>query len=488
MTTVSLLGALAADPSATNTTSGRETSEPGTPFDEIIVQVRELASGADVPSRERSTSSAEDDLATAPAQAQTDASARDLAAAAALLGVVDETPAVPEAGAGARGADDAESAETAEASAIVAALDTSILTRSDTAAATAILDTAVGSPDPEAEHSASAPASASPAAVTAESPVALSSFADSAASAASAGLAGSARPQGSSPAALTAAEHAPAAQAPDADSGQPLHAPTPGSSAAGAAGVPPVGESPAPAPVRTLSSLPDPMGSYADIMASAGAAEGDGIAEPVLTVGDRAVSPAAATAATGSGAGAASGLSAIAQTVVVPAAPVVAAGDVAPDAARTVAAQVAPVVLNIAQRPAGAHQLTMTVNPDSLGPVTVRAHISQAGEVQVELIGGTDAGRDALKSIVADLRRDLAAVSPHATLSVSTGVSADPGSARGGHPGAEASTGDQGARRDGAPEQRGHRPGSDRGDELAHLIRITTSTRAGVGEGLDTFA
>uniref|UniRef100_UPI0028962DF1 hypothetical protein n=1 Tax=Microbacterium sp. TaxID=51671 RepID=UPI0028962DF1 len=105
-----------------------------------------------------------------------------------------------------------------------------------------------------------------------------------------------------------------------------------------------------------------------------------------------------------------------------------------------------------------------------------------------ELIGGTDAGRDALRSIVADLRRDLAAVAPHATLSVSTASSADASAGRGGQPGADGASSDQGSSRDGAPEQGGRRSANDHGDDLAHIIRISTSTRAGVGEGLDIFA
>ncbi len=173
---------------------------------------------------------------------------------------------------------------------------------------------------------------------------------------------------------------------------------------------------------------------------------------------------------------------------VAPAVAPVSAPPVTPDAPRTVAAQVAPAVLSIAQRPTGTHQLTMTVNPDSLGPVTVRAQIGQAGDVQVELIGGTDAGRDALRSIVADLRRDLAAVAPHATLSVSTASTADASAGRGSQPGADGASSDQGSSRDGTPEQSGRRSTADRGDDLAHIIRISTSTRAGVGEGLDIFA
>lgn len=503
MTAVGLLGALAADRSATSTASGRDTGEPETAFDEIIVQVRELASGLHPAGREASGPSGEGDLA------PTQADARDLAAAAALLGVVDTASAAPEASADPRGVDDASAADGAEAYGTVAAGPTLVAVPFGAAATTTILEAALAPQDAEASASASAsaPASASPPAVmggglagggssaasagSAASVASTASIASAAASAtvaASAAVGGAAGPQGSSPNAPRVAEESLDAQAVHAGSTQPLRLQTPESAAPGGAGVPRTGESPAPVAGRTVPALPAPVGPTADITASAEAAE-DGTAEPVLATGDRAASLPAATAASGSHSAVASaaGVSVIAPSAVAPAA-AVAAGDVAPDATRTVAAQVAPAVLSIAQRPAGAHQLTMTVNPDSLGPVTVRAHIGQAGEVQVELIGGTDAGRDALRSIVADLRRDLAAVSPHATLSVSTGVSADPGSGRGGQAGAEAAAGDQGERRDGPPDQRGQRPGSDRGDGLAHTIRITTSTRAGVGEGLDTFA
>lgn len=198
--------------------------------------------------------------------------------------------------------------------------------------------------------------------------------------------------------------------------------------------------------------------------------------------------PVAPAQASGPGSATPTSMPSQATAPVAAAAAPVSAPPVTPDAPRTVAAQVAPAVLSIAQRPTGTHQLTMTVNPDSLGPVTVRAQIGQAGDVQVELIGGTDAGRDALRSIVADLRRDLAAVAPHATLSVSTASSADASAGRGGQPGADGASGDQGSSRDGAPEQGGRRSATDHGDDLAHIIRISTSTRAGVGEGLDIFA
>ncbi|WP_314425289.1 hypothetical protein [uncultured Microbacterium sp.] len=482
MTAVSLLGAVAADPSAAGTASGRETGESGTPFDEIIVQVRELATQADGMSREGSSAAGEGDLA--PAQAD----ARDLAAAAALLGVVEETPAAPEASADPRGAQNSGSVD-AETSGTVAAALVAVPPPTDAATVSTVLDGGVGSHDAPSGSSASVPAAPSFATPTSGAPTGVGGSGPLAAP----GAAGApADQQGALQTVRRGAAELSEAQPAEADPAHPLRAAGPEQSAAGAAGVPRTGESAAPPPVRTLSSLPAPMGSYADIMAASEASDGEGAGEPLLTAGDRAVSLPAATSASGSGAGSgaatiAAGLSAVAQKGAVSASPAVAASDAAPEGARAVAAQMTPAVLSIAQRPAGTHQLVMTVNPESLGPVTVRAQIGQAGEVQVELIGGTDAGRDALRSIVADLRRDLAAVSPHATLSVSTGVSADPGPGRGGHPGSEAAAGEQGGRGDAAPEQRGHRPGADRGDELAHIIRITTSTRA-AGEGLDTFA
>jgi hypothetical protein len=145
------------------------------------------------------------------------------------------------------------------------------------------------------------------------------------------------------------------------------------------------------------------------------------------------------------------------------------------------------VVINIAQRPAGTHHLTMTVNPDSLGPVTLRAHISATGEVQVELSGATDAGRDALRAIVVDLRRDLAAVMPHATLSIGQGAGADANGDRGGQSPAGGTAAEQGdGERDAGRGRTAPRPDADRSPELPRIIQ--TMPHAGSGTGLDIFA
>lgn len=169
-----------------------------------------------------------------------------------------------------------------------------------------------------------------------------------------------------------------------------------------------------------------------------------------------------------------------------PTATPVSSPDAATTANRAVAAQVAPVVVSIAQRPMGTHQLTMTVNPDSLGPVTVRAHISASGDVQVELSGATDAGRDALRTMLVELRRDLAAVMPHASLSVTHGSSADASGDRGQQAAGDAPTG-QGA---GDREANRGRPDHPRGIEQARDLprTIQTTPSATSGAGLDIFA
>lgn len=172
-------------------------------------------------------------------------------------------------------------------------------------------------------------------------------------------------------------------------------------------------------------------------------------------------------------------------------APVLTTPETAAAVPRAVAAQVAPVVLSIVQRPVGSHQLTMTVNPDTLGPVTVRAHIGVGGEVRVELLGATEAGRDALRTIVTDLRRDLAAVMPHASLTLGSSTSADAGgSERGAQPGSAGAAGEH-ASGEHASGERGRAPLDGRpsvAGRAGGIPSLPTTTRAVAGEGLDIFA
>lgn len=91
----------------------------------------------------------------------------------------------------------------------------------------------------------------------------------------------------------------------------------------------------------------------------------------------------------------------------------------------TVPAQPAPLLTQVAQplfslssAAAGEHVMTLSVTPENLGPVTVRAHVSADG-IRVELFAPNDAGREALRTILTDLRRDLSGSGMNASLSLS---------------------------------------------------------------------
>ena len=98
---------------------------------------------------------------------------------------------------------------------------------------------------------------------------------------------------------------------------------------------------------------------------------------------------------------------------------------VAPAAAPAPAAPPAPLLTQVAQplfslhsAAAGDHVMTLSVTPENLGPVTVRAHVSADG-IRVELFAPNDAGREALRSILTDLRRDLSGSGLSTSLSLS---------------------------------------------------------------------
>ncbi|WP_314647742.1 flagellar hook-length control protein FliK [uncultured Microbacterium sp.] len=153
------------------------------------------------------------------------------------------------------------------------------------------------------------------------------------------------------------------------------------------------------------------------------------------------------------------------------------------NAPQPLAAQVAPAVLHLAQRPAGSHQLTMTIEPESLGPVTVRAHISADGEVQVHLLGATDAGREALRTLLGDLRRDLAAISPHASVALGAGADAGGGADRGPSGNTEQAPRDQARGREATHADTRAESGASPSARLE-----PTPARPTAGAGLDIFA
>jgi flagellar hook-length control protein FliK len=102
----------------------------------------------------------------------------------------------------------------------------------------------------------------------------------------------------------------------------------------------------------------------------------------------------------------------VAASPVVPPAPT-------PSAQQPLAAQVSPTLFTLAGAKAGEHVLTIKVAPDNLGPVTVRAHVT-VDAVRMELFAPTDAGRDALRAILPDLRKDLAGSGLNASLDLSS--------------------------------------------------------------------
>jgi flagellar hook-length control protein FliK len=86
---------------------------------------------------------------------------------------------------------------------------------------------------------------------------------------------------------------------------------------------------------------------------------------------------------------------------------------------QTLDAQLARPVFTLAAAGRGEHVMTVHVTPDNLGPVTVRAHVGVDG-VRVELFAPNDAGRDALRAILPDLRRDLSSTGLTGTLDLSS--------------------------------------------------------------------
>ena len=99
--------------------------------------------------------------------------------------------------------------------------------------------------------------------------------------------------------------------------------------------------------------------------------------------------------------------------------PVAAPAPVASALPVPLAAQIAKPLFSLANVAPGQHTLTITVNPDNLGPVTVRAHVSP-DNIRVELFAPTDLAREALRAIMPDLRRDLAGGGLSAQLDLSS--------------------------------------------------------------------
>ncbi|MFJ4043149.1 flagellar hook-length control protein FliK, partial [Paenarthrobacter sp. NPDC089989] len=68
--------------------------------------------------------------------------------------------------------------------------------------------------------------------------------------------------------------------------------------------------------------------------------------------------------------------------------------------------QLAQPLFELASAKPGEHVMTLRVSPEDLGPLTVRAHIDHAG-VRIELFAAGDAGREAVRHVLPELRRGL---------------------------------------------------------------------------------
>jgi flagellar hook-length control protein FliK len=104
-----------------------------------------------------------------------------------------------------------------------------------------------------------------------------------------------------------------------------------------------------------------------------------------------------------------------------PAAPASATAPAAPTAPAPapLAQQLARPLFTLAHAGTGEHVVTVHLVPDTLGPVTVRAAVGAHG-MHVELFAASDAGRDAVRQVLPDLRRDAAGSGVSTTLDLSS--------------------------------------------------------------------
>lgn len=177
---------------------------------------------------------------------------------------------------------------------------------------------------------------------------------------------------------------------------------------------------PAPAPQPTTSTTASPSPSTPAAAPVAGAPTADRPLVPVAPV-----APADAVAAL-SGAG----VPVAAVAAPAPAAPTAPAPPAAPVPAPAdvpLAEQLGARLTSLRGLGEGRHVLSLTVTPETFGPVRVVAHIAPDA-VRIELVGATDQAREALRGALGDLRRDLAAAGLEADLGL--GARADQGLGR----------------------------------------------------------
>jgi flagellar hook-length control protein FliK len=94
-------------------------------------------------------------------------------------------------------------------------------------------------------------------------------------------------------------------------------------------------------------------------------------------------------------------------------------------------------IATLAAGPNGERTLSVNIAPEALGPITVKAHLGGEG-IRMELSAPTDAGREALRTMLPELRRELAAMGS-GTITLSTG--SDSPATTGGHSGSSGAGG-----------------------------------------------
>lgn len=77
-----------------------------------------------------------------------------------------------------------------------------------------------------------------------------------------------------------------------------------------------------------------------------------------------------------------------------------------------------------AEAPGGTSTITVTVAPDDLGPISIRASFSPDG-TRIEFFSATDTGREALRQALPELRREASSSGLSASLDLGTGTPED---------------------------------------------------------------
>ncbi|MFJ6417466.1 flagellar hook-length control protein FliK [Paeniglutamicibacter sp. NPDC091659] len=137
----------------------------------------------------------------------------------------------------------------------------------------------------------------------------------------------------------------------------------------------------------------------------------------------------------------------------------------------------------LATGPHGERTLSVNIAPEALGPVTVKAHLGHEG-LRVELTAPTEAGREALRAMLPELRRDLAATGA-GTVSIGTATDAGTGAGTFSGGGQASMANDH---RFGGGSSATAAPGKQQGEEATQLPANEAQPSAHASSHLDVMA